>query len=166
MNHSTTSTPLSSTLQKEAENLLLKGFQEARLEAITDVVANSPKLYADFLQHGPTPLEDEPWFVDAVRTAIMPDRSMCQRTLEDAVRSQTLSSVTHFHIEGASKELRKTMIDSGHIYRFIDTAQEGEDPAEVAVEMAEVTGYGLARLLNINLHDFLANCWHPCPAPR
>lgn len=105
----TTNTALSMTLQTEAENLLLQGFQDAQLEAIKDVVSNSPKLYADFLLHGPSIQEDETWFVDAIRTAMMPDRSICQRTLEASIRSQTLSSVTHFHIEGASKDLRKKM---------------------------------------------------------
>lgn len=157
--HHAPSSSLPAALEAQARTLLLQGLEESRQEVASELACHADELYEQLVEFGPFPDADETWLLNAVSSSIMPDRTLCHSTLAAHAKEQAFSSVTHFHIDGASEELRKAMIAQGLIYHFEAAAEEGEDLAMVALEFGAVTGYGLAKLLRLNLREFLHERW-------
>lgn len=154
MNQSQIAATISEELKAEAFDCLLKHLQGHIAEAGLYAKEALPK-FASYIAHGGIPPEDVyPWVQEMMFHAVMPDHSVCERTKREQFKIHVTGMVTSTPPRGTSLELRRAMVEHGYVYSYYDTSDEGDD-----AEFAEATGYGIAKLLGIDLYDFITQHW-------
>lgn len=134
-------------LKAEAETLLRTHFRARHLETMYEakqaIVAYKASLALRVQYRPPV---DSPWIADMMRAAVMPDDTVCMQTLQNhAVNRSGMMTIHTATLSASSSELLNAMELHGCVWNY----QEGGDAFEV-------TGYGLAKFLGIDLHKFMA----------
>lgn len=153
-----TENPQASTAQnvnEEAKTLLLKHFKARNLEAFYEA-----KSALDAFERATIrgviyrPPVDLPWVTNMMQAAVMPDNTICMETIRNhAICHGELMTIHTGPLE-PSLELRKEMDATGCVWGY--HGEPNEDDAEAQYYYAEVTGYGLAKFLGINLNAYMA----------
>lgn len=152
-----TQAAISQNLKAEAEERLQKHCDTCHLEAAMEAKL-ALDAYETSLLRGASyrPPVDLPWVVAMMGAAVMPDGQVCKQTIRNHVVSH--SEMMTIHTGGRheySLELRKEMEAMGCIWGYHDIANSEE--GEEQYYYAEVTGYGLAKFLGINLNTYMAD---------
>lgn len=155
MNQSASTSNISEELKAEAVGLLLKSLQVSILEETSYAEEVMPQ-FASYITHGGLPPQGVyPWVTEMMYHAVMPDHSVCTTTKLEQFRIHVIDMVTKTPPPAAvSLELRRAMIGHGCIYSYSHDEDEGD-----SAEFAEITGYGIAKLLGLDLASFISEHW-------
>lgn len=155
MNHAeNTQAAIAQNLKDEALTLLLKHFKvrnfEALFEAKSALDAFERATIRGVIYRPPV---DLPWVTNMMQAAVMPDNTICMETIRNhAIRHGELMTIHTGPLE-PSLELRKEMDATGYVWGY--HGEPNEDDAEEQHYYAEVTGYGLAKFLGIDLNTYM-----------
>lgn len=140
---------ISQNLTEEAETLLLKHCRARYVEAMFETKMALTEFNASLALHKQyRPPVDSFWVTNMMRAAVMPDDSVCMQTVRNHAVNHSEMMTIHTAVSiDSTMDLRNAMEDHGCIWNY----QEG------SVDEAEITGYGLAKFLGIDLHKFMAD---------
>ena len=149
---------LSATLREEATVALKEHFYEQTSEAHLYLDEQQPKFAGFTARKGSYPIPDAlPWLRTAMLEAVMPDGSVCSRTLRAHLKAHVRNMTAHTGPTGLGLELKKTLRGLGLVWRYYDIP--ANDESDDAAHYAEVTGYALARALGIDLFEYVEANW-------
>ncbi|MBS1141561.1 MAG: hypothetical protein H6R13_3014 [Proteobacteria bacterium] len=146
-------TVITNELKTEAESLLLQHCKMRLSEPLLEAKMALDAFESSQVRRVPyrAPV-DSPWIADMMRAAVMPDNTVCMRTVRSHAVSHGELMAIHTGPTESSLELRKAMEADNCIWGYYGSPDEDEE----AHYYAEVTGYGLAKYLGIDLHNFMS----------
>lgn len=153
MNTQTNTPILAPQLAKEARQLLDKARLRAAGEVAQELEKIVPALQA-VASTGKEPAGVPAWASEAFLDATMPDGSICWATGRAHLTARTVRFLAGLPVWGVSADLMAALEAQGVIYSRHSFPQEGGP-----VEVAEVSGYALAKCTGIDLYSFAAKCW-------
>lgn len=146
--------PITEALKAEALDCLRKHVTRIAAEEAAYLAEVLPKFDKVIQGRGLLPEDVYPWVKHLMFSAVMPDHSVCERTKELHFKEHITDMVRGADPSNTSLDLRRAMVENGFIYSYYDDAEDIE-PAEFAA----VTGYGIAKMLGIDIRDFVNEHW-------
>lgn len=144
-------------LKAQAEALLLQHCKRIRLETLFEAKKATDAFEASQLRNKPYhPPVDSPWAAAMMQAAVMPDNSLCLRTVRNHAVIQSELLAIHTGPLESPPELRQAMEAEGCIWEYHGDPDEDEE----TYHYAEVTGYGLAKFVGTDLLKLITDL-HP-----